>query len=469
MRLEELGTIIDSVEDDKTASWFYNHKGGERAIILAIQRQPGTNTIAVTDGVKNLLPMFQGEMPPSVNMDILYDRSDTIRESYTDVEFTMLLTLGLVVMVIFLFLRNFSATIIPSLALPFSIIGTFAVMYLLDFSLDNLSMMALILSIGFVVDDAIVMLENIVRHIEMGEKPLMASLKGSAEIGFTIVSMTLSLAAVFIPVLFMGGVLGRLFKEFAVTICVAILISGVVSVTLTPMLCSRFLRAAHEQKHGWFYNVTEKFFQGMLQVYDVTLQWALRLRPLTMLISGAVLAATMWMFVEIPKGFIPDQDTDQMQVYTEAAQGTSYYQMVEYEQQIAEMVSQDPNVESLMASVGGTTASNLGGPNYGELVVHLKPRAQRELSVDQMMAEISSEAVGVPRHERLPAESADHPHRRQDHQEPVPVLDAVARQGGVVRGGGEDGEMVSQIPGVRGRDHRRRDHDSAGERDHRPR
>ena len=248
VRLEELGKVIDSVEDDKTASWFYTHKGSSRAIVLAIQRQPGTNTMEVTDGIKNLLPVFRTELPPSVNMDILYDRSDTIRESYKDVEFTMLLTLGLVVMVIFLFLRNVSATIIPSLALPFSIIGTFAIMYMLNYSLDNLSMMALILSIGFVVDDAIVMLENIVRHIEMGEEPLLASLKGSGEIGFTIVSMTLSLAAVFIPVLFMGGVLGRLFKEFAVTICVAILISGVVSVTLTPMLCSRFLRSSHNRQ-----------------------------------------------------------------------------------------------------------------------------------------------------------------------------------------------------------------------------
>src|SRR5262249_15757487 len=289
-----------------------------RAIILAIQRQPGTNTIEVTDGVKNLIPVFRSEMPPSVNMDILYDRSATIRDSYEDVEFTMLLTLGLVVMVIFLFLRNVSATIIPSLALPFSIVGTFAVMYLLNFSLDNLSMMALILSIGFVVDDAIVMLENIVRHIEMGEKPLLASLKGSGEIGFTIVSMTLSLAAVFIPVLFMGGVLGRLFKEFAVTICVAILISGVVSVTLTPMLCSRFLRSMHAGKHNWFYTLTERFFQGMLHVYDVTLQWALRYRMVTMAISLVVLAGTLYMFVKIPKGFIPDQDTDQLQLYTES-------------------------------------------------------------------------------------------------------------------------------------------------------
>ena len=250
VRLNDLGDIIDSVEDDKTASWFYEgDEPGERAIVLAIQRQPGTNTIEVTDNIKKLLPLFKEELPPSVDMAILYDRSDTIRESYNDVQFTMLLTLGLVIAVIFVFLRNVSATVIPSLALPFSIIGTFSVMYLLHYSLDNLSMMALILSVGFVVDDAIVMLENIFRHMEMGKKPLVASLVGSREIGFTIVSMTLSLAAVFIPVLFMAGILGRLFREFSVTICVAILISGVVSVTLTPMLCSRFLRAPehHEQ------------------------------------------------------------------------------------------------------------------------------------------------------------------------------------------------------------------------------
>ena len=248
VRLEQLGTIIDGVEDQRTASWFYTPDSSQRAITLGIQRQPGTNTIAVADAVKALLPQFRAELPTSVHMDVLYDRSDTIRESYRDVQFTMLLTLALVIMVIFVFLRNVWATVIPSLALPFSIIGTFAVMYMLGYSLDNLSMMALILSVGFVVDDAIVMLENIFRHVEMGEDPLEASLVGSREIGFTIVSMTLSLAAVFIPVLFMGGVLGRLFREFSVTICVAILISGVVSVTLTPMLCSRFLKKPH--KHG---------------------------------------------------------------------------------------------------------------------------------------------------------------------------------------------------------------------------
>ena len=396
VRLDELGTIIDSVEDDKTASWYYKNTFNSRGIILAIQRQPGTNTIEVTDGVKNLIPLFKNELPPSVRLDILYDRSDTIRESFGDVKFTMVLTLGLVVLVIFLFLRNVSATIIPSLALPFSIVGTFAVMYLLDYSLDNLSMMALILSIGFVVDDAIVMLENIVRHIEMGEQPLLASLKGSDEIGFTIVSMTLSLAAVFIPVLFLGGVLGRLFKEFAVTITVAILISGVVSVTLTPMLCSRFLKSAHEEKRGWFYNTTEKFFAGMLHAYDVTLKIALRHRFAMMVSFVLVLGATMYMFMKIPKGFIPDQDTDQLTVYTEAAQGTSFYQMVNYEQKIADAVAQDEDVDSLAASVGGAVASNLGGPNYGQLVVHLKPRNQRPLGVEDIIKKLRPKLSAFP-------------------------------------------------------------------------
>jgi len=371
--------------------------------------------------------------------------------------------------VIFLFLRNLSATIIPSLALPFSIIGTFAVMYLLNYSLDNLSMMALILSIGFVVDDAIVMLENIVRHIELGEKPLEAALKGSGEIGFTIVSMTLSLAAVFIPVLFMGGVLGRLFKEFAVTICVAILISGVVSVTLTPMLCSRFLRAAHEAKRGWFYRATERFFQGMLHVYDLTLQSALRYRPFTMGVSALVLAATLYMFVKIPKGFIPDQDTDQLQVYTEAAQGTSFYKMTDYAKQIADTVAQDPNVDSLMASVGGTVASNLGGPNYGELVVHLKPRNQRALAVNDIIKELRPKLAGRP---GMKVYLQNPPTIRIGGQVTKSLYQysiADARQAGVVRRGGQARTTDRADARGRGRYQRRSGPDAAGGSDHRPR
>ena len=396
VRLSDLGEIVDGVQDKYTASWFYTPDDDQRAIVLGIQRQPGTNTIEVTDNIKKLLPLFQTELPPSVHMDILYDRSDTIRESYKDVEFTMLLTLALVIAVIFLFLRNISATVIPSLALPFSIIGTFAVMYLLKYSLDNLSMMALILSVGFVVDDAIVMLENIFRHMEMGKKPLAASLVGSSEIGFTIVSMTLSLAAVFIPVLFMGGVLGRLFREFSVTICVSILISGVVSITLTPMLCSRFLKAPGEHSHGWMYRTTERFFEGMLHVYDTTLKGVLRHRVLTMATFVIVLVATVWMFLDIPKGFIPDQDTDQISVITEALQGTSFFLMVEYQQQIASIVRDDPNVAALMSTVGGTAATTVGGPNFGQLLVRLKPRSQRKLMVNDIMKELQPKVDAVP-------------------------------------------------------------------------
>jgi HAE1 family hydrophobic/amphiphilic exporter-1 len=396
VRLEELGDIKDSVEDDKTASRFYDKGDDQRAIVLGIQRQPGTNTIEVTDGVKQLLPLFKAELPPSVNMDILYDRSDTIRESFHDVQFTMVLTLGLVVMVIFLFLRNLSATVIPSLALPFSVIGTFTVMYLLHYSLDNLSMMALILSLGFVVDDAIVMLENIFRHMEMGEKPLQAALNGAREIGFTIVSMTLSLAAVFIPVLFMSGILGRLFREFSVTICVAILISGVVSVTLTPMLCSRFLRAPEEQRKRAFYRITERFFDWMLRVYERTLQIVLRHRVVTMGTFVVVLAATVLMFMNIPKGFIPDQDTDQLFAVTESQQGTSYYEMVGYQQQVADIVKQNPNIEAFVSTVGGTSSSQMGGPNYGQLVVRLKPRSERKQRVNEIIDELRPKLANFP-------------------------------------------------------------------------
>ena len=397
VRLEELGQIVDSVEDDKTASWFYKGKNSARSIVLAVQRQPGTNTIEVTEGIKRVLKGISDnkELPQAVTLDFLYDRSESIRESYDDVLFTMALTLGLVVMVIFVFLRSFSATLIPSLALPFSIIGTFAAMYMLDYSLDNLSMMALILSIGFVVDDAIVMLENIVRHIEMGEAPMEASLKGSREIGFTIVSMTISLAAVFIPVLFMGGVLGRLFKEFAVTITVAILISGVVSITLTPMLCSRFLRGGHVT-HGWFYRITEKFFDGMLHFYDITLKWVLGKRPLIMALSLLVLIATGWMFVKIPKGFIPDQDTDQLLAITEASQGSSFKQMVKYQDEVAGIFRSNENIEALVSSVGGPSASAMGGQNLGQLVIHLKPRKERKVGVAEVIAQLRPQLENLP-------------------------------------------------------------------------
>lgn len=396
VRLEELGRIVDGVEDERTASWFCDDAGCRRSIVLGIQRQPGTNTIAVTDGIKKLMPQFQNDLPPSVEMKVFYDRSETIRESYKDVQFTMYLTLLLIVGVIYLFLRNFSATLIPSLALPFSIVGTFAVMYMCGYSLDNLSMMALILAIGFVVDDAIVMLENIVRHMEMGKPPMQAALEGSAEIGFTIVSMTISLAAVFIPILFMGGVLGRLFQEFSVTICVAILISGVVSVTLTPMLSSRFLRAHHGEKHSKFYEITERWFDAWLHGYDVTLQWVMRHRKTTMAFSLLVLVATGWLFMEVPKGFIPDQDTDQMTVITEAQEGTSFAQMVEYQNQIAEVLREDPAIDSLVSNIGGSASTALGGNNYGQIVVHLKPRHERTELVDKIIERLRPQLSQFP-------------------------------------------------------------------------
>ena len=413
IRLEQLGDVVDGAEDPHTGSWYYTKDGEQRAITLGIQRQPGTNTMAVADAVKGLLPQFQAELPGSVHMDVLYDRSETIRESYHDVQFTMVLTLGLVIMVIFVFLRNVWATVIPSLALPFSIIGTFAIMYLLGYSLDNLSMMALILSVGFVVDDAIVMLENIYRHVEMGEDPLTASLVGSREIGFTIVSMTLSLAAVFIPVLFMGGVLGRLFREFSVTICVAILISGVVSVTLTPMLCSRFLkRPKHLQpghghaapgegveREGFLYRlelVTERYFQAMLGGYDRTLQIAMRHRGVTMVAAGVVLALTIVLFIIVPKGFIPDQDTDQIAVTTEAAQGTSYDNLVKYQRQVSDVFRKNDNVVALVSTIGGAAANTLGGPNLGQIVVTLKPRDERKQSVTQVIESVRPEMDAIP-------------------------------------------------------------------------
>ncbi|HZJ14699.1 MAG TPA: efflux RND transporter permease subunit, partial [Chthoniobacteraceae bacterium] len=312
IRLAQLGRVLDSVENDRIASWFRDTRG----IVLAVQKQPGTNTVAVVDAVKKLLPTFRAQIPPSVRLEILSDKSLSIRASVHDVEFTLVLAIALVVMVIFLFLRNVRATVIPSVAMPLSVIGTFMVMHLLGFSVDNFSLLALTLAVGFVVDDAIVVLENIVRHIERGEKPMEAALKGSREIGFTIVSMTISLAAVFIPVLFMGGILGRLFKEFAISIGVAILVSGVVSLTLTPMMCSRFLRAdSHgEKKPGPFFRFFEAFVNGMLRIYDRTLKVVLRHRVATMAVTGATVLLTAWLFNVLPKGFIPTEDIGQLNI-----------------------------------------------------------------------------------------------------------------------------------------------------------
>lgn len=390
IRLQELGRVIDSVEDDKVAGWFNN----TRAVVLAIQRQPGTNTIEVVDSIRELLPVFREQIPASVNLDILYDRSISIRESVADVKFTLGLTICLVVMVIFLFLRNLSATLIPSLALPFSIIGTFAAMYLLDFSIDTISLMALTLSVGFVVDDAIVMLENIVRHVEQGEGVREAALKGSREIGFTILSMTLSLVAVFIPVLFMGGIMGRLLHEFAVTISIAILISGFVSLTLTPMLCSRFLKPPAQEHHGRLYLIMEQCFDKMLRTYERSLRNVLKYRRTTMALIIILTVVTLWLFGSISKGFLPSEDIGQIFAFTEAAQGISFEDLAKKQQQLATIVAQDPNIDAFMSSVGAS-GSNVGG-NGGRFFMRLKPRDERDLSADEIIQELRPKVSQVP-------------------------------------------------------------------------
>jgi len=390
VRLQDLGRVIDSVENDKVAAW-YNRT---RAIMLAIQRQPGVNTVATVDAIKAILPQFRETMPASVNLEIHYDRSESIRESVADVKFTLKLTVCLVVLVIFLFLRNLSATIIPSLALPMSIIGTFAAMGLLGFSLDNLSLMALTLSVGFVVDDAIVMLENIVRHIENGEAPMEAAFRGSREIGFTIISMTLSLAAVFIPVLFMGGLLGRLLHEFAVTIVSAVLISGFVSLTLTPMMASRFVRSMHDRKHHRLYLAFERFFDGMRSTYDLTLRAAMRHHRLTFAISLVVLAATVVLFVKIPKGFFPSEDTGQISISTEAAQGVSFEAMRAYQMAAAEVVAANTNVAGFMSSMGAGGPSASG--NSGRMFMRLKPRHERQHRADEIIQQLRPKLAQIP-------------------------------------------------------------------------
>ena len=393
VRLEALGHVYDSVENNKTAAWYVNPTLNQRSVILAIQRQPGTNTVEVAQSVRKLLPSFKAQLPASVSLHVLFDRSDSIRASVRDVKFTLLVTLCLVIMVIFLFLRNLSATVIPSLALPMSIVGTFAVMYLLGYSLDNLSLMALTLSVGFVVDDAIVMLENIVRHMELGEGVFEAALSGSREIGFTIVSMTLSLVAVFIPVLFMGGIIGRLFHEFAVTIGVAILISGFVSLTLTPMLSSRFLRREHDVHHGRLYEHSERVFQKMLAIYEAGLKWSLANRRKVMASLVVVLGLTVYLFMVIPKGFLPSEDTGQIFSFTQAVEGISYKAMLEHQQQAAAVVQKDPAVAAFFSTAGAR--GGFLSSNQGILFIRLKPRSER-LGVDQVMARLRPKLAKIP-------------------------------------------------------------------------
>src|SRR5213592_1004491 len=346
--LSDVARVLDDVENSKLAAWMNDTP----AVIVNIQRQPGANIIAVADRIKRLLPQLQATLPASIAVSILTDRTTTIRASVRDVQFELMLTVALVVMAIFWFLRNVPATIIPSVAVPLSLVGTLGVMHLLGYSLNNLTLMALTISTGFVVDDAIVMIENIVRYIEAGEKPLQAALKGAEQIGFTIVSLTISLIAVLIPLLFMGDIVGRLFREFAVTLSVTILVSAVVSLTLTPMMCSRLLRSKSEAKPGRFYQASERVFDNVIKFYGRTLQWVLQHQPATLLVTAGTLVLTVLLYIVIPKGFFPVQDTGVILGISEAEQTVSFSAMAERQQRLADVILRDPAVESLSSFIG---------------------------------------------------------------------------------------------------------------------
>lgn len=393
VRLSDVGRVLDSVENDKTAAWRGNPETIERAVVLGIRKQPGANTVEVAREVLALLPKFSEEIPPAIEVNVLFDRSTTVKEAVHDVELTLLLTLVLVVLVIFLFLRRLSATLIPSLSMPLAVLATFAVMYLCGFTSNNLTLMALTLSVGFVVDDSIVVLENIVRHMEQGKSPLQAALDGSREIGFTVLSMTISLAAVFIPFLFMGGIVGSLFREFSVTIAVAILVSGLVSLTLTPMLAARMRPPSHARPPGRVSRAIERGFDAILRVYDRTLSWSLAKRRLTLGFTLVTLAATAWLFVKIPKGFFPTEDTDQLNIDSEAIQGISFQELVKQQEQVARIVQSHPDVAAFMSSVGAR--GSRGGANLGSMYIRLKPRAERSRSAEQIVAELRQKLSAV--------------------------------------------------------------------------
>ena len=392
VRFQDIGTAIDSVENNRTATWL----NGKRAIVLSVQRQPGSNTIQIIDEINRIIPHFQQSLPSSVKLSTIYDRSQSIRASVSDVQVTLVIAAVLVVLVIFLFLRTLSATLIPSIALPITILGSFAGMSLFGYSLDNLSLMALTLSVGFVVDDAIVMLENIVRHIEEGESPYEAAEKGAAEIGFTILSMTISLAAVFIPIVFMGGIVGRLLHEFAVTIVLTILISGFVSVTLTPMLCSRFLKPGKASEHGRFYQWSENAFDRVQSAYERSLKWSITHGRFTLGLFAVSLLATVALFYIAKEDFIPSVDTGQIQVATEAADRVSFDSMVRMQRQMADIAQRDPNVQSVVSSVGSGGGPRSSGTNIGSMLLKLKDLSKRKLSADEIIQELRPKLQGIP-------------------------------------------------------------------------
>ena len=390
VRLEEVARVIDNVENTKVAAWFNDR----RTIMLAVMRQPGANTVATVDAIRKVLPSFQAVLPASIDLQVHYDRSVSIRDAIHDVQFTLILAGVLVILVILLFLRNLSATIIPSLALPISVVGTFAVMHVLGYSLDNLSLLALTLSVGFVVDDAIVMLENIVRHVEAGESPREAAIKGSREIGFTIISMTLSLMAVFIPVMFMGGIVGRLLHEFAVTICAAILVSGIVSLTLTPMLASRYLRHTAPEGHGAVFMAFERFFAAMSAGYERSLGWTMA-RPRWVMASFVLtLAATTALYLVVSKDFLPSGDTGQIFASTEGPQDISFDAMVERQRKLADILTADPAVNRLVSIVGASGSRPT--VNTGTLIINLKPLNERSESAAEIIARLRPKLGSIP-------------------------------------------------------------------------
>ncbi|PYM90277.1 MAG: acriflavine resistance protein B [Candidatus Rokuibacteriota bacterium] len=389
VRLSDVADVVDGVENVRQAAWMND----KPAVIVNIQRQPGANIITVVDRIKRLLPQLKASLPSAIEITTLTDRTATIRASVADVEFTLILTMALVVMVMFLFLRSLSATIIPSVAVPISIVGTFGIMYLLGYSLDNLSLMALTISTGFVVDDAIVMIENIARYIEAGESPLQAALKGSEQIGFTIVSLTVSLIAVLIPLLFMGDIIGRLFREFAITLSVTILVSAVVSLTLTPMMCARLLRVAHPGTETWFYRATERMFERTIAAYGRTLQWVLRHQPGTLVVTVATLVLTIILYIVAPKGFFPLQDTGVILGISEAPEVVSFPTMADRQQALARIILKDPDVASLSSFIGvdGTNMT----PNSGRLQINLKPREERRSDASEIIRRLQPALAAV--------------------------------------------------------------------------
>jgi len=385
VRVRDVGTAVDGPENGKIAAW----QNGRPGIHLAVFKQPGANVLQTFKRVQDALPSLRAAIPPGIDVAILIDRPQTIRASVADVQFTMMITISLVVMVIFLFLRSFWATIIPSITVPMSLIGTFAIMYLLGYSLDNLSLMALTIAVGFVVDDAIVMLENIYRHIENGVAPMEAALKGAGEIGFTIISISCSLIAVFIPLLLMGGIVGRLFREFAVTVTATIVVSAFVSLTLTPMMCSRFLKDEKHAAHGRLYMLSERFFEGLLRAYDIGLKWVLRHQGLTLSVLIATICATGYLYVTIPKGFFPQQDTGFLFGVSEGAQDVSFSGMADRQRALAEIIGRDPDVQSYVASVGAT--GGVQTENAGRFFIGLKPRDERTASADEIIRRLRRE------------------------------------------------------------------------------